>query len=311
MISNKELNSIKSFDDFLEKSIFTRDAKLKILKEFDERLAETHIAAIPEGIKKPLYDSSALRIEYREKLSISKVLFDIHDFSDLPFVYQVKLMKFNNILESFFRSIYQIYDRALSSCLTIETKVEMRLLDSYEMYSINRKSPGPKDVAPSIIVKIQLEHNESYEFTLYIREEESLLTRGFSEEKVNELVVYYTKLNHKTEDSSLATVFEDDICEFIPFAQTNVVKMIDINEKLYESRHGDYETIIAAILDHIESSDSGKDAYRRRLRHTNQIVNDATEREIKKELGSDADDFEVAEIKVVEESPKRSKSRFF
>lgn len=29
MISNKELNSIKSFDDFLEKSIFTRDAKLK------------------------------------------------------------------------------------------------------------------------------------------------------------------------------------------------------------------------------------------------------------------------------------------
>ena len=54
-----------------------------------------------------------------------------------------------------------------------------------------------------------------------------------------------------------------------------------------------------------------KNAYRRRLRHTNQIVNDATEREIKKELGSDADDFEVAEIKVVEESPKRSKSRIF
>lgn len=311
MISNKEFNSIKSFDDFLEKSIFTRDAKLKILKEFDERLAETHIAAIPEGIKKPLYDSSVLRIEYGEKLSISKVLFDLHDFSALPFVYQVKLMKFNNILESFFRSIYHIYDRALSSCLTIETKVEMRLLDSYEMYSINRKSPGPKDVAPSIIVKIQLEHNESYEFTLYIREEESLLTRGFSEEKVNELVVYYTKLNHKTEDSSLATVFEDDICEVIPFAQTNVVKMIDINEKLYESRHGDYETIIEVILDHIESSDSGKDAYRRRLRHTNQIVNDTRievdEIEVDKELGIN----EIEIVEVVEESPKSSKSRFF
>ena len=311
MISNKEFNSIKSFDDFLEKSIFTRDAKLKILKEFDEQLAETHIAAIPEGIKKPLYDSSTIRIEYGEKLSISKVLFDIHDFSDLPFVYQVKLMKFNNILESFFRSIYQIYDRALSSCLTIETKVEMRLLDSYEMYSINRKSPGPKDVAPSVIVKIQLEHNESYEFTLYIREEESLLTRGFSEEKVNELVVYYTKLNHKTEDSSLATVFEDDICEVIPFAQTNVVKMIDINEKLYESRHGDYETIIEVILDHIESSDSGKDAYRRRLRHTNQIVNDTRievdEIEVDKELGIN----EIEIVEVVEESPKSSKSRFF
>lgn len=67
MISNKEFNSIKSFDDFLEKSIFTRDAKLKILKEFDERLAETHIAAIPDGIKKPLYDSSTIRIEYGEK----------------------------------------------------------------------------------------------------------------------------------------------------------------------------------------------------------------------------------------------------
>lgn len=311
MISNKEFNSIKSFDDFLEESIFTRDAKLKILKEFDERLAETHIAAIPEGIKKPLYDSSTIRIEYGEKLSISKVLFDIHDFSDLPFVYQVKLMKFNNILESFFRSIYQIYDRALSSCLTIETKVEMRLLDSYEMYSINRKSPGPKDVAPSIIVKIQLEHNESYEFTLYIREEESLLTRVFSEEKVNELVVYYTKLNHKTEDSSLATVLEDDICEVIPFAQTNVVKMIDINEKLYESRHGDYETIIEVILDHIESSDSGKDAYRRRLRHTNQIVNDTRievdEIEVDKELGIN----EIEIVEVVEESPKSSKSRFF
>lgn len=311
MISNKELNSIKSFDDFLEKSIFTRDAKLKILKEFDERLAETRIAAIPEGIKKPLYDSSVLRIEYGEKLSISKVLFDIHDFSDLPFVYQVKLMKFNNILESFFRSIYQIYDRALSSCLTIETKVEMRLLDSYEMYSINRKSPGPKDVASSIIVKIQLEHNESYEFTLYIREEESLLTRGFSEEKVNELVVYYTKLNHKTEDSSLATVCEDDICEFIPFAQTSVVKMIDIDEKLYESRHGDYDTIIEAVLDHIDSSDSGKDAYRRRLRHTNQIVNDTRievdEIDVDKELGIN----EIEIVEVVEESPKRSKSRFF
>lgn len=311
MISNKEFNSIKSFDDFLEKSIFTRDAKLKILKEFDERLAETHIAAIPEGIKKPLYDSSVLRIEYGEKLSISKVLFDIHDFSDLPFVYQVKLMKFNNILESFFRSIYQIYDRALSSCLTIETKVEMRLLDSYEMYSINRKSSGPKDVASSIIVKIQLEHNESYEFTLYIREEESLLTRGFSEEKVNELVVYYTKLNHKTEDSSLATVFEDDVCEFIPFAQTNVVKMIDIDEKLYESRHGDYDTIIEAVLDHIDSSDSGKDAYRRRLRHTNQIVNDTRievdEIDVDKELGIN----EIEIVEVVEESPKRSKSRFF
>lgn len=311
MISNKEFNSIKSLDDFLEKSIFTRDAKLKILKEFDERLAETHIAAIPDGIKKPLYDSSTIRVEYGEKLSISKVLFDIHDFSDLPFVYQVKLMKFNNILESFFKSIYQIYDHALSSCLTIETKVEMRLLDSYEMYSINRKSPGPKDVAPSIIVKIQLEHNESYEFTLYIREEESLLTRGFSEEKVNELVVYYTKLNHKTEDSSLATVFEDDICEVIPFAQTNVVKMIDINEKLYESRHGDYETIIEVILDHIESSDSGKDAYRRRLRHTNQIVNDTRievdEIEVDKELGID----EIEIVEVVEESPKSSKSRFF
>lgn len=308
MISNKEFNSIKSFDDFLEKSIFTRDAKLKILKEFDERLAETHIAAIPDGIKRPLYDSSTIRIEYGEKLSISKVLFDIHDFSDLPFVYQVKLMKFNNILESFFRSIYQIYDRALSSCLTIDTKVEMRLLDSYEMYSINRKSPGPKDVASSIIVKIQLEHNESYEFTLYIREEESLLTRGFSEEKVNELVVYYTKLNHKTEDSSLATVFEDDICEFIPFAQTNVVKMIDIDEKLYESRHGDYGAIIEAVLDHIDSSDSGKDAYRRRLRHTNQIVNDTRievdDIDVDKELGID-------EIEVVEESPKRAKSRFF
>ena len=311
MISNKELNSIKSFDDFLEKSIFTRDAKLKILKEFDERLAETHIAAIPDGIKKPLYDSSILRIEYGEKLSISKVLFDLRDFSELPFVYQVKLMKFNNILESFFRSIYQIYDRALSSCLTIETKVEMRLLDSYEMYSINRKSPGPKDVASSIIVKIQLEHNESYEFTLYIREEESLLTRGFSEEKVNELVVYYTKLNHKTEDSSLATVFEDDICEFIPFAQTNVVKMIDIDEKLYESRHGDYDTIIEAVLDHIDSSDSGKDAYRRRLRHTNQIVNDTRievdEIDVDKELGIN----EIEIVEVVEESPKRSKSRFF
>lgn len=311
MISHKELNNIKSFDDFLEKSIFTRDAKLKILKEFDERLAETHIAAIPDGIKKPLYDSSTIRIEYGEKLSISKVLFDIHDFSDLPFVYQVKLMKFNNILESFFRSIYQIYDRALSSCLTIETKVEMRLLDSYEMYSINRKSPGPKDVASSIIVKIQLEHNESYEFTLYIREEESLLTRGFSEERVNELVVYYTKLNHKTEDSSLATVFEDDICEFIPFAQTNVVKMIDIDEKLYESRHGDYDTIIEAVLDHIDSSDSGKDAYRRRLRHTNQIVNDTRievdEIDVDKELGID----EIEIVEVVEESPKRSKSRFF
>ena len=311
MISNKEFNSIKSFDDFLEKSIFTRDAKLKILKEFDERLAETHIAAIPDGIKKPLYDSSTIRIEYGEKLSISKVLFDIHDFSDLPFVYQVKLMRFNNILESFFRSIYQIYDRALSSCLTIETKVEMRLLDSYEMYSINRKSPGPKDVASSIIVKIQLEHNESYEFTLYIREEESLLTRGFSEEKVNELVVYYTKLNHKTEDSSLATVFEDDICEFIPFAQTNVVKMIDINEKLYESRHGNYDTIIEAVLDHIDSSDSGKDAYRRRLRHTNQIVNDTRievdEIDVDKELGIN----EIEIVEVVEESPKRSKSRFF
>ena len=305
MISHKELNSIKSFDDFLEKSIFTRDAKLKILKEFDEQLAETHIAAIPDGIKKPLYDSSTIRIEYGEKLSISKVLFDIHDFSDLPFVYQVKLMKFNNILESFFRSIYQIYDRALSSCLTIETKVEMRLLDSYEMYSINRKSPGPKDVASSIIVKIQLEHNESYEFTLYIREEESLLTRGFSEEKVNELVVYYTKLNHKTEDSSLATVFEDDVCEFIPFAQTNVVKMIDIDEKLYESRHGE------AVLDHIDSSDSGKDAYRRRLRHTNQIVNDTRievdEIDVDKELGIN----EIEIVEVVEESPKRSKSRFF
>ena len=311
MISNKEFNSIKSFDDFLEKSIFTRDAKLKILKEFDERLAETHITAIPEGIKKPLYDSSVLRIEYGEKLSISKVLFDLHDFSALPFVYQVKLMKFNNILESFFRSIYQIYDRALSSCLTIETKVEMRLLDSYEMYSINRKSPGPKDVASSIIVKIQLEHNESYEFTLYIREEESLLTRGFSEEKVNELVVYYTKLNHKTEDSSLATVFEDDICEFIPFAQTNVVKMIDINEKLYESRHGNYDTIIEAVLDHIDSSDSGRDAYRRRLRHTNQIVNDTRievdEIDVDKELGIN----EIEIVEVVEESPKRSKSRFF
>jgi hypothetical protein len=311
MISHKELNSIKSFDDFLEKSIFTRDAKLKILKEFDERLAETHIAAIPDGIKKPLYDSSTIRIEYGEKLSISKVLFDIHDFSDLPFVYQVKLMKFNNILESFFRSIYQIYDRALSSCLTIETKVEMRLLDNYEMYSINRKSPGPKDVASSIIVKIQLEHNESYEFTLYIREEESLLTRGFSEEKVNELVVYYTKLNHKTEDSSLATVFEDDICEFIPFAQTNVVKMIDIDEKLYESRHGDYDTIIEAVLDHIDASDSGKDAYRRRLRHTNQIVNDTRigvdEIDVDKELGIN----EIEIVEVVEESPKRSKSRFF
>jgi hypothetical protein len=311
MISHKELNSIKSFDDFLEKSIFTRDAKLKILKEFDERLAETHIAAIPDGIKKPLYDSSTIRIEYGEKLSISKVLFDIHDFSDLPFVYQVKLMKFNNILESFFRSIYQIYDRALSSCLTIETKVEMRLLDNYEMYSINRKSPGPKDVAPSIIAKIQLEHNESYEFTLYIREEESLLTRGFSEEKVNELVVYYTKLNHKTEDSSLATVFEDDICEFIPFAQTNVVKMIDIDEKLYESRHGDYDTIIEAVLDHIDASDSGKDAYRRRLRHTNQIVNDTRigvdEIDVDKELGIN----EIEIVEVVEESPKRSKSRFF
>lgn len=311
MISNKEFNSIKSFDDFLEKSIFTRDAKLKILKEFDERLAETHIAAIPDGIKKPLYDSSTIRIEYGEKLSISKVLFDIHDFSDLPLVYQVKLMRFNNILESFFRSIYQIYDRALSSCLTIETKVEMRLLDSYEMYSINRKSPGPKDVASSIIVKIQLEHNESYEFTLYIREEESLLTRGFSEEKVNELVVYYTKLNHKTEDSSLATVFEDDVCEFIPFAQTNVVKMIDIDEKLYESRHGDYDTIIEAVLDHIDSSDSGKDAYRRRLRHTNQIVNDTRievdEIDVDKELGIN----EIEIVEVVEESPKRSKSRFF
>lgn len=246
-----------------------------------------------------------------KKLSISKVLFDIHDFSDLPFVYQVKLMRFNNILESFFRSIYQIYDRALSSCLTIETKVEMRLLDSYEMYSINRKSPGPKNVASSIIVKIQLEHNESYEFTLYIREEESLLTRGFSEEKVNELVVYYTKLNHKTEDSSLATVFEDDICEFIPFAQTNVVKMIDINKKLYESRHVNYDTIIEAILDHIDSSDSGKDAYRRRLRHTNQIVNDTrievNEIDVDKELGIN----EIEIVEVVEESPKRSKSRFF
>lgn len=32
MISHKELNSVVSFDDFLEKSIFTRDAKLKRLK---------------------------------------------------------------------------------------------------------------------------------------------------------------------------------------------------------------------------------------------------------------------------------------
>lgn len=309
MISHKEFNSIKSFDDFLEKSIFTRDAKLKILKEFDERLAKTHIAAIPDGIKKTLYDSSMLRIEYGEKLGRSKVLFDVHDFSELPFVYQVKLMKFNNILESFFRSIYQIYDRALSSCLTIETKVEMKLLDSYEMYSINRKSPGPKDVASSIVVKIQLEHNESYEFTLYTREEESLLTRGFSEERVNELAVYYTKLTHKTEDSSLANTFEDDICEFIPFAQTDVVKMIDINEKLYESRHGDYETIVEAILNRIDSSDSGKDAYRKRLHRTNQIVNDATEVEVDIDAELGLDELEVVEI--VEEPDKRSKSRFF
>ena len=298
MISHKELNNVVSFDDFLEKSIFTRDAKIKLLKDFDARLAETHIPAIQEEISKSLYDTSELRLWYGESNTKSKVLSDMNDFSELPLVYQLKLMKCNNILESFLKSIYQIYDRSIGSCLTLETRVDIKLFDDYSMYSYNRQSPGPKDVTPSIVVRLKLEHNESYVFYLYTREEESFLTKAFAEEKVNENVVYYTRVVHSIEDSSIITTFEDGARDAISFAQTNIHETIDVNEKLHENHSRDYTTIIEAILEHVESSVVGKDAYRKRLSYINRIIDNETREEVEvdkidEELGLDK--IEVAE----------------
>lgn len=309
MISHKELNSIKSFDDFLEKSIFTRDAKIKLLKDFDDRLAEKYTSAIQEGISKSLYDTSELRLWYGESEAKSKLLSDMTDFSELPLMYQLKLMKFNNILESFLESIYQLYDSSRGSCLTIDTRVDIKLFDDYSVYSYNRQSPGPKDAASSIVVRIKLEHNERYTFYLHTREQEGFIERLFNDEKVNENVVYYTRVVHSIEDSSLVTTFEDDIRDAVPFAQTDVHETIDIAETLRENYRDSYKEIIKAILEHVESSDSGKDAYRKRLRHTNQIVTDATEVEadVDTELGLD----EIEVVEITEEPVKRSKPRFF
>lgn len=312
MISHKELNRVVSFDDFLEKSIFTRDAKIKLLKDFDDRLAEKYTSAIQEGISKSLYDTSELRLWYGESEAKSKLLSDMTDFSELPLMYQLKLMKFNNILESFLESIYQLYDSSRGSCLTIDTRVDIKLFDDYSVYSYNRQSPGPKDVASSVVVRIKLEHNERYTFYLHTREQEGFIERLFNDEKVNENVVYYTRVVHSIEDSSLVTTFEDDVRDAIPLAQTDTHEIIDIAETLRENYHESYEEIIKAILEHVESSVVGKDAYKKRLVHINRIVDNETRIEVDdidvdKELGIN----EIEIVEVVEESPKHSKSRFF
>ena len=250
-----------------------------------------------------------MRLWYGESEAKSKLLSDMTDFSELPLMYQLKLMKFNNILESFLESIYQLYDSSRGSCLTIDTRVDIKLFDDYSVYSYNRQSPGPKDVASSIVVRLKLEHNERYTFYLHTREQEGFIERLFNDEKVNENVVYYTRVVHSIEDSSLVTTFEDDIRDAIPLAQTDTHEIIDIAETLHENYHESYEEIIKAILGHVESSVVGKDAYKKRLVHINRIIDNETRIEVDdidvdKELGID-------EIEVVEESPKRSKSRFF
>lgn len=250
-----------------------------------------------------------MRLWYGESEAKSKLLSDMNDFSELPLMYQLKLMKFNNILESFLESIYQLYDSSRGSCLTIDTRVDIKLFDDYSVYSYNRQSLGPKDVASSVVVRIKLEHNERYTFYLHTREQEGFIERLFNDEKVNENVVYYTRVVHSIEDSSLVTTFEDDIRDAIPLAQTDTHEIIDIAETLRENYHESYEEIIKAILEHVESSVVGKDAYKKRLVHINRIIDNETRIEVDdidvdKELGID-------EIEVVEESPKRSKSRFF
>ena len=169
--------------------------------------------------------------------------------------------------------------------------------------------PGPKDVASSIVVRIKLEHNERYTFYLHTREQEGFIERLFNDEKVNENVVYYTRVVHSIEDPSLVTTFEDDIRGAITLAQTDTHETIDIAETLRENYRESYEEIIKAILEHVESSVVGKDAYKKRLVHINRIIDNETRIEVDdigvdKELGID-------EIEVVEESPKRAKSRFF
>ena len=158
-------------------------------------------------------------------------------------------------------------------------------------------------------MRIKLEHNEHYTFYLHTREQDGFIERIFNDEKVNENVVYYTRVVHSIEDSSLVTTFEDDIRDAIPLAQTDTHETIDIAETLRENYRDSYEEIVKAILEHVESSAVGKDAYKKRLFHINRIIDNETRLEVDdidvdKELGID-------EIEIVEESPKRSKPSFF